>query len=224
MEYRLQNITIGYDNTAPVAEITDAVLRNGQFICLLGRNGCGKSTLLRTLAGLQAPLAAPEGWCGLTSADCALVLTAIPRLEHTTVRELVASGRLPYSGLFGQLRQEDWKKVDRALAMTGLEPLQERLTSTLSDGEMQRVMIARALAQDTPVMLLDEPSAFLDYPSKRELMRLLSRLAHEGDKAILLSTHDVEQAIQAADALWCLHDDHLDVLAPTDDIIGRFFS
>lgn len=215
----IHSLSIGYNGTAPVAQITDAVLRCGNFICLLGRNGSGKSTFLKTLAGLLPPLSGEiEG-----GEKISLVLTQLPQLENTTVRELVATGRLPYSGLFGQLYEEDWQAVDHAIRLVGLQSLSDRLTSTLSDGERQRVMIARAVAQDTPVMLLDEPSAFLDYPSKRELMDLLRRLAHEEGKAILLSTHDVEQAIDTADLIWCMHDGSLDILSPSPEIIQTYF-
>lgn len=215
----IHSLSIGYNDTAPVAHITDAVLRCGKFICLLGRNGSGKSTLLKTLAGLLPPLSGEiEG-----NEKISLVLTQLPQLENTTVRQLVATGRLPYSGLFGQLHEADWQAVDRAIQLVGLQSLSDRLTSTLSDGERQRVMIARAVAQDTPVMLLDEPSAFLDYPSKRELMDLLRRLAHEEGKAILLSTHDVEQAIATADLIWCMHDGTLDILPPSPEIIQTYF-
>ena len=211
---------------------------------LLGVNGCGKSTLLRTLSGLLPPFPrggeatdeAPVRLCGRPLADYAprelartvsIVLTERPLAEGLTVEDVVQMGRIPYSRLLSQRSAEDGRHVRRALELTGTAHLARRALASLSDGERQRVFVAKALAQDTPVILLDEPSAFLDFPSKIQLFRLLRRLAHEEGKAILMSTHDVEPALQLADQLWLLSRDELccgtpEALAGAGEI-GRFF-
>ena len=211
---------------------------------LLGVNGCGKSTLLRTLSGLLPPFPrggeatdeAPVRLCGRPLADYAprelartvsIVLTERPLAEGLTVEDVVQMGRIPYSRLLSQRSAEDGWHVRRALELTGTAHLARRALTSLSDGERQRVFVAKALAQDTPVILLDEPSAFLDFPSKIQLFRLLRRLAHEEGKAILMSTHDVEPALQLADQLWLLSRDELCCGTPEDlaaaGEIGRFF-
>ena len=135
--------------------------------------------------------------------------------QNLTIEEIIGLGRSPYTGFFGRLRAEDRKVVDDAIATMGIEKLRGRMIQTLSDGERQKVMIAKALAQETPIILLDEPTAFLDFPSKAETFQSLQRMAHERDKLILLSTHDLELAVRFADSLlevkkgalqaWCLH-------------------
>ena len=199
---RLSNLNIGYNDSAPVVMSIDAELSDGCFCCLLGRNGTGKSTLLRTIAGLQLPLSGtierPD--------SIGIVLTGIPNLLNTKVREMVAYGRLAHTGIWGRLHDEDYVMADEAIRLVGIQDIADRLLSTLSDGEKQKTMIARAIAQQSPLLLLDEPSAFLDYPSRRELMHLLQDLAHNHQKTILLSTHDVELAAASADILWIIND------------------
>ena len=135
-----------------------------------------------------------------------VVLTEKPDVKNMTVRELVALGRSPYTGFWGTLHQHDWQVVDAAIEQVRISGLSERMVHTLSDGERQKVMIAKALAQQTPVIFLDEPTAFLDFPSKVEMMQLLRRLAREPQKTIFLSTHDFELALQVADRLWLMAD------------------
>ena len=122
-----------------------------------------------------------------------------------SVRELVGLGRSPYTGFWGTLSSEDYEIVDKSIQMVGISALSSRMIQTLSDGERQKVMIAKALAQETPVIFLDEPTAFLDFPSKVEMMQLLKRLSREADKTIFLSTHDLELALQIADMLWMMN-------------------
>lgn len=200
----LNKLCIGYKSkqgkSAPMVKDIDAELRPGEFVCLVGRNGCGKSTLLKTIAGLINPL---SGTIESTSpSDIGIVLTEIPRLRNTTVFELVSYGRLPHLNLFAKLRQEDIDAVNNAIETVGIAALKDRKTCELSDGERQKTMIARALAQGSDILLLDEPSAFLDYPSKHELMQLLSFLAHNEQKSIILSTHDLDLVKQYADKVW----------------------
>lgn len=195
----------------------NATLYAGQLTCLVGANGIGKSTLLRTLAAFQPPIsgqmcyysdeqAAPINLATLSQARLArlvsVVLTAKPSVENLSVEQIVALGRSPYTNIWGTLHADDRRMVAWAMDVVGITSLRHRLVQTLSDGERQKMMIAKALAQDTPVILLDEPTAFLDYKSKVEVLGLLARLAHETNKMVLLSTHDLEQAVHAADALW----------------------
>jgi len=183
----------------------------GQLICLLGPNGSGKSTLLRTLAGLQPPLGGRieiEGRTGLSSNELAkkisLVLTDRVTGNNLDVYSLVALVRYPWSDWLGGLRETDRAAIDRAIESAGIAELLERRVFTLSDGENQKVMLARALAQDTPILMLDEPTAHLDLPSRIRLMRLLHRLAQELNKGILLSTQELDLALQVADEVWLM--------------------
>lgn len=208
----LKGLSIGYKHSAPVVSAIDAELSIGTFCCLLGRNGSGKSTLLRTIARLQPPLSGQV----ICSEHVGIVLTQVPELQHTTVRQMIAFGRLGTTDWLGRLRQEDYDAADEAIRTVGIQPLADRLLGTLSDGEKQKTMIARAIAQASPLLLLDEPSAFLDYPSRHELMQVLQRLAHQQGKTILLSTHDVELALTHADHLWLLKEGHLQQFAPQD--------
>ena len=133
-----------------------------------------------------------------------VVLTEKPDVRNMSVRELVSLGRSPYTGFWGTYTDEDLRIVDEAIEMVGIKDLTRRPVHTLSDGERQKVMIAKALAQQTPVIFLDEPTAFLDYPSKVEVLQLLRRISREAEKTIFLSTHDVELALQLADTIWLM--------------------
>ena len=228
--YRTKN------GTRVVAAGINAAICRGELTCLLGANGVGKSTLLRTLSAFQPALSgevliakdgnssdagkSSDAGTSLTSHLSPLtslsdkdlsrligvVLTEKPDVKNMTVRELVALGRSPYTGFWGTLHQHDWQVVDAAIDQVRISGLSERMVHTLSDGERQKVMIAKALAQQTPVIFLDEPTAFLDFPSKVEMMQLLRRLARESQKTIFLSTHDFELALQVADRLWLMAD------------------
>ena len=216
---RLSNLSIGYrgkNGTRVVAAGISAAIRSGELTCLLGANGVGKSTLLRTLAAFQPKLDGEvliEGQEVTSFNDKELsrmigvVLTEKPDIRNMSVRELVALGRSPYTGFWGTLHDDDWQVVDEAIRAVRIEPLRERMIHTLSDGERQKVMIAKALAQQTPVIYLDEPTAFLDFPSKVEMMQLLRQLAQTQQKTIFLSTHDFELALQVADTLWLMERD-----------------
>lgn len=212
----LESLTVGYaarHGLRPVASGLSATLPAASLTALIGTNGAGKSTLLRTLSGLQPPLAGTCRWQGTPlsamspsrlSRQVAVVLTARPDTAYLTAREAVESGRIPYTSFSGRLSARDRQAVDDALREAGADHLSGRRLSSLSDGERQRVMIAKALAQETPAILLDEPTAFLDFPGKVGVMRLLRRLAHECGKTVLLTTHDLELAFQLADRLWLL--------------------
>ena len=213
---RLTDVSIGYrwrKGLRTVATGITAGINSGELTCLLGRNGAGKSTLLRTLAGFQPRLAGSISIEGRELDDYSdrelaqrlgVVLTERPDVQQMTAWELVAMGRSPYTGFWGRLNSDDERVVDEAIALVGIEALAERQVTTLSDGERQKVMIAKALAQQTSIIFLDEPTAFLDYPSKVETLLLLRRISREAGKTIFLSTHDLELALQVADRLWLM--------------------
>jgi iron complex transport system ATP-binding protein len=213
----LENLAIGYKEKRVLSEISFSI-PEGALVALIGANGVGKSTLLRTLAGFQKPLSGQLLLQGkeigtLSNSDLStlvsVVLTQKPDVTNITVEELVGLGRSPYTGFWGSLSKADRQIVTEALRLVGISSLKGRMIQTLSDGERQKAMIAKALAQQTPIVLLDEPTAFLDYPSKVEMMQLLHRLAAEKGKTILLSTHDLELAFQLADTLLYMGDAHL---------------
>lgn len=216
----IRNLSIGYDahskKAKTIAAGLNGMLQPGRLTCLLGANGVGKSTLLKTLSGFLPKL---SGNIFIGDKDIeqygdkelarliGVVLTAKPEIQNMSAREMVALGRSPYTGFWGTLGEDDNRKVDEAIGMVGIKQLAHRLIDTLSDGERQKVMIAKALAQQTPVIYLDEPTAFLDFPSKVEMMRLLKSLARNTEKIIFLSTHDVSMALQLADDVWLMERD-----------------
>lgn len=194
-----------------VSHDINASLQSGNLTSLLGPNGAGKSTLLKTLSGFLPPLGGEVRIDGIpiSSIDgpelarlVGVVLTERPAVVAMTVEEMVSIGRSPYTGFRGRLSDADREIVERAMSLTGVTEMRSRTVDTLSDGERQKVMIAKALAQATPVIYLDEPSAFLDYPSKVELMLMLRSLAHDEGKTILLSTHDLNIALELSDTLF----------------------
>jgi iron complex transport system ATP-binding protein len=210
------DLAIGYHHgrsTRRIAGDLHLSLKAGEFVCLLGPNGTGKSTLIRSLSGMQAPL---SGSIRIGGSDfqtipprqrarmVSVVLTETLPTGMMDAYALVALGRHPYSGWLGALDEEDRQRIDWALDAVGATPLAGRQVAELSDGERQKVSIARALAQQTEVMLLDEPTAFLDLPRRVELMRVLRDLAHREKLALLLSTHDLDLALRFADRLWVL--------------------
>lgn len=222
-------LTTGYchgSRQSIVGRGLEGSLPRGTLTVLLGTNGAGKSTLLRTLAGLQPPLAGDIFWEGNSLASLtpeerakrlSIVLTVRPETGNLTVREVVALGRLPHrQGLWGSRNAAaDAEAVERAMRLTTTSAWSERPVSRLSDGERQRVFIAKALAQETPLILLDEPTAFLDYPSRVQFFNLLKRLTNEMGKTVLLSSHDVELAAAHADRILLLSKESL-CLAPTE--------
>lgn len=208
---RIQGLSVGY--RSPILSGIDLELHPGELVCLLGPNGAGKSTLLRTLAGLQPALAGRLSLDGEDAASltaeawarkAAIVLTERVEAGNLSVYALAALGRHPFTGWTGRLRPEDRDAVRRGLEEAGAWELRDRPFDELSDGEKQRVMLARALAQEPSLLLLDEPTAFLDLPRRVETMRSLRRLARERGRAVLLSTHDLDLAMRASDRLWLL--------------------
>ncbi len=243
---RLENISTAYlqNNSERVTEKFSTVLSAGDFVCVLGVNGAGKSTLLRTIAGFQS---AATGRVMLNNRDISLysrrelaqyigvVLTERQAFNtQMTVEELVALGRIPYTNFLGTLSLHDQSIVDSAMQKTGMAEMRSRKISTLSDGERQKAMIAKCIAQQTPVILLDEPTAFLDFPSKTETFRLLRHLAKSENKTVVVATHDLGTAFHTADILWVLnrgakpvcgtpkqlaHSGTLDIFFKTEDVM-----
>lgn len=237
----LRDLSIGYHQvkrSRVVASHLDATVWSGQLTCLIGSNGVGKSTLLRTIAAFQPKLAGELLIEGLeikryTAKELArrisVVLTERLLMSNTTAYEMVALGRSLYTGFWGQMNEANRQAVDKALALVGIKRLAHRMIDSLSDGERQKVMIAKALAQETPIILLDEPTAFLDFPSKVDMLQLLLRLSREAHKTIFLSTHDLELALQIADQVWLLDDEHqLHIGSPRElaqgGVLPRYFA
>lgn len=216
---RINNLSIGYhskNDTKLVARNITTTICSGELTCLLGANGVGKSTLLRTLSAFQPRLSGEIALLGHDIQDYSdkelstivgVVLTDKCDIRNMSVRELIEMGRSPYTGFWGRLGKEDKRVVEEAITLVRIENLASRMVHTLSDGERQKVMIAKALAQETPVIYLDEPTAFLDFPSKVEIMQLLHQLTRTTDKTIFLSTHDLELALQIADKIWLMDRD-----------------
>ncbi len=229
----LDSLTTGYGrgrSRKVVSRGLSATVCRGQLTCLLGPNGIGKSTLLRTVSAFQPPLEGsvliasgngrPQPISSLSAKALSrligVVLTEKPDVHNMTAEEMVAMGRSPYTGFWGRLAAADAAVVDESLQAVGIAAMRSRLMHTLSDGERQKVMIAKALAQQTPVICLDEPTAFLDFKSKVEVMLLLRSLAHSQQKTILLSTHDVELALQTADNVWLMSRDSIAAGTPRE--------
>ncbi len=222
----------GKDNKV-VAQNLNLSLYEGQLVCLLGPNGSGKSTLMRTIAGLQPALDGEVhiGTTALASLKpselaCKLSLVLTEKIEagNLTVNDVVSLGRTPYTGWLGKLTAVDDEKIAWAIAVTGISDFKQKRIHQLSDGERQKVMLARALAQDTDIILLDEPTAHLDLPSRVEMMHLLHSLARRTRKAILLSTHELDLALQAADELWLMKQNgELTTGVPEDLVLNGAF-
>lgn len=211
MSLQAINLTAGYGRRAVLADV-NLEAEAGRLTILIGANGCGKSTLLRTLAGSQPPLEGRALLDGRRVGDytprqrarlMSLVLTDRTGGGGLTVDELVRIGRHPYSGFFGALGDDDRRAVDRAVEAVGLGAKRHDFVASLSDGERQKAMIARAMAQQASVMLLDEPTSFLDVAARFEIMRLLKDIAVAGT-AVLLSTHDIAPAMEHCDAIWAV--------------------
>ncbi|MGL5271875.1 MAG: ABC transporter ATP-binding protein [Phocaeicola sp.] len=228
------NLTIGYRTGKQenrVHENLSFQLFPGELTCLLGANGTGKSTLLRTLSATQPALSGDLliGDRPLTSftekersRTIGVVLTDKTQVGGLTVYELVALGRQPHTGFFGRLNKKDHAVIEEALLAVGISHKAQNYTAELSDGERQKAMIAKALVQECPLILLDEPTAFLDVVSRIEIMTLLHRLAATQKKAILLSTHDIEQALVLSDKLWLLSKEKGLLSGVTEDIILNY--
>ncbi|MBD3183805.1 ATP-binding cassette domain-containing protein [Candidatus Poribacteria bacterium] len=232
-----QNLTIGYAHPRRsshiVGENISVSIPTGELICLIGPNGVGKSTLIRTIAGLQTPLKGQVKLAGkevnkLKPRELAkllsIVLTTRVNAGNMTAYGLVALGRYPYTDWAGKLTRHDEEAIRWAIKSVGAVELAQRNVNELSDGERQKVMIARALAQEPTLIVLDEPTAFLDLPRRVEIMRILRNLARTTGKSILLSTHDLDLALRSADTIWLMsYDKPLRCGAPEDLVLSGAF-
>lgn len=228
----LENIGIGYQKDRPLLKGINLNAGKGELVALVGKNGSGKSTLIKSMLGLIPLL---EGACNISgipleqmdqrnrALSVSYVSSRLVALPPIRVRELVSLGRMPHTGWLGKLKKKDWDMVDQIIHDVGLDPFRDRNLDQLSDGERQRVMIARALVQDTPNVVLDEPAAYLDIPNKYELHRLLSLFRDRG-KTIIYSTHDLETALMRADKFWVITDGRIHEGSPEDLGLSGLFT
>jgi len=229
---KISQLNIGYPqgkrSPIDVAGPLDLSINKGELICLIGPNGVGKTTLLRTISGIQHALSGDVSilnqdvfTIGKKTLSKLLSVVLTDRIGHgnITAHDLVSLGRTPYTGWFGNLRKDDLAIVESAINNTNIRHLANKNIHELSDGERQKVMIARALAQDTPVILLDEPTAHLDLPNRIDIIRLLRKLARETKKAIVMSTHELDLALQAADKIWLMSIENKTFCGAPEDLV-----
>lgn len=219
----LHNITIANNASVPLVANQTLSIPQGTLTALIGRNGCGKSTLLRVLSGMQRPLSGNITVNGIDvscsparelAETIAIITTESVRIENLTCRELVAYGRSPHTGMLGRLAEADEIIIDESLRAVGMQDFAGRHVNRISDGESRRIMLARALAQDTPVILLDEPTSFLDVPGRYEISALLGRLAREKNKTVVYSTHELDPAFHQADNILLMRPEGFLLLPP----------
>ena len=216
---QLENISLAYGSRTILHDVS-LHLRAGELCALVGRNGAGKSTLLRAITSNKSTIINGSAIAELSpeklAQTIAIVTTERIRIENLLVEDLVAMGRAPYTNWVGHLQDIDREIVSKAIEAVGMGDFVGRDTSSLSDGELQRVMIARAIAQQTPIILLDEPTAFLDIPTRFEVCRLLADLAHNEGKTILFSTHDVDSALPVCDSFAIIENECLRQVSQSD--------
>ncbi len=215
------NLSVGYSSKKEIKTIATHInlnLKKGELIALIGANGIGKSTLLRTLIGIQPPLSGNIILNGINineydsisfAQNLSIVLTEKLPPSNLTVFEIIALGRQPYTNWFGNLSDNDISKINEAMELTQITSLAEKKHYEISDGQLQNVLVARALAQDTPLIILDEPTTHLDLLHKVSLFKLLKKLAKETNKCILFSTHDIDMAIQISDEMIIMTDENV---------------
>ena len=232
----LDSLSIGYlsgKNKKALLSPLNASASIGELVAVIGRNGIGKSTLLRTITGLQPPLGGNVFFSGINirqysrlelAQKVGFISTEIVRIANMSVYELVSLGRFPYTNWIGKIDNRDHEIIMDSIEKTGMVNLYDRNISELSDGERQRAMVARVLAQDTEIMIMDEPTAFLDIKSKYEIVHLMHELTEKKRKTIIFSTHDLNIAISQADKIWLTLDERLIEGAPEDLILEGSFN
>ena len=220
-------LTAGYSPACPVVSALDMSIRPGEIVTLIGANGAGKSTLLKTIAKQLKPLGGAVFLDGMPETEMreaeiakklSLFLTGQIRTELMTVRDVAATGRYPYTGRLGILSPADWDKVEQALRMTHTEMLADRFFTELSDGQRQRVLLARAICQEPALLVLDEPTSFLDIRHKLELLALIRELAKSQDTAVLMSLHELDLAERISDRVICIKDGRADRMGTPAEI------
>ncbi len=232
----LNNASIGYQQKGNTSKVVKSGISlhalQGELVAVIGENGVGKSTLLKTIAGFQPPvsgdvLIGEKQVNRYPEKDLALMMsfvsTEIIRVPNLSVFDLVSLGRYPHTNWFGKLLDEDRHIIEEAIKAVGLQGYENRMVNHISDGERQKVMIARSLAQDTAVIVLDEPTAFLDLSNKYGIVHILHQLAGEKGKTILFSTHDLTTAIAESDRVWLMLHDSVEQGAPEDLILNGNF-
>ena len=232
----VKDLSIGYRSGRKVKELLSSIrveAGKGELVALIGPNGIGKSTLLRSIAGLLPKLSgeielnrkASELYSPMELARIiGFVSAGNPVSQNLTVIELVSLGRFPYTNWIGQLKRSDRMVVEQSVESVGLTGLSFSRMGELSDGEKQRAMIARALAQDPQLLILDEPTAFLDLPNRYELIHILKKLAADNEKTVIFSTHDLQIALREADKVWLMTSSGLSQGAPEDLILDGSFT
>ena len=224
---KTKDLHIGYKDKAILPPI-NVSLDEGNLIALIGPNGAGKSTLFKTLTAHIKPISGSIELMGKELSDYSskekamligLVLTERPDDMFLKVYDVVASGRCPYTNFFGKIEKEDENIIQESLDIVGINNLKDRYFNTLSDGEKQKVMIAKTLAQNTPIIFMDEPTAFIDYPSKIELFSLMKMLSKERNKTIIFSSHDLELLLRYTDDIWMISKGKELVSAKKDDLL-----
>ncbi len=215
MNMQANNMRIGYGSKEVFGNISFTA-EPGEMIALLGINGIGKSTLLKTLCGMLPVLGGKLQLAGIELSEMpvqerarhlSLVLTERIWIDHITVRSFIELGRAPYTGWGGELNVDDVKSVEEVISLCSLQQLATRLFNELSDGERQKVLIARALCQATPIIVLDEPTAFLDFRNKQEVLDLLRRVCALNGKTVILSTHDIDKSLELCTKCWVMTED-----------------
>jgi len=228
----IRNLTIGFSAKKPLIEHINVNGRKGELVALIGKNGIGKSTLLKTLVSLIDSISGQiflEGreirtYSARTLAGkVGFVSTEIIRTGNLRIIDLVALGRFPHTNWIGRLNEVDREKMMESIRKVGLNGLEQKFISEVSDGERQRAMVARTLAQDTPIIILDEPTAFLDLPGRHEMLHLLGQLAHNEEKTIIFSSHDLNMVMGKADKIWMMGEDGMIQGSPEDLAINGSF-
>ena len=226
---KTKDLHIGYKDKAILPPI-NVSLEEGSLIALIGPNGAGKSTLFKTLTAHIKAIGGSVELMGKELSEYSakekamligLVLTERPDDMFLKVYDVVASGRCPYTNFFGKIEKEDENIIQESLDIVGINQLKDRYFNTLSDGEKQKVMIAKTLAQNTPIIFMDEPTAFIDYPSKIELFSLMKMLTKERNKTIIFSSHDLELLLRYTDDIWLISKGKQLISAKKDDLIGN---
>ena len=209
---KIDHLSIGYGHEKILAKNIHLSVKKGDLMALVGQNGVGKSTLIRTICGLQPAIEGQTFLDGINIKELtpktiaqkvSVVLTGKPDSLNLSVLELIALGRHPYSGWLGSLKKEDKEKIDESISQMEINYLVKKRLYELSDGQLQKVMIARALAQDTDLIILDEPTSHLDLKNKIEVLHLLKKIAEAG-KGVLISSHEIQLSAQVCDQFWCM--------------------